>query len=173
MGFLWLARAVMKRWIDGPEVTPGSGGWPDDAGWGTERGTGAAGVGGSVAGDGSGPTVGPKAEPDSPQATVASRPTAASSPAAEPPTVAAKKPTKAGGKKASGASKRRADSSAPGSWIMPNGTAEVLVTHPVKVKLASRVYRVPGMPMYDRTVADRCYATVEAAEADGFNRAAR
>ena len=56
---------------------------------------------------------------------------------------------------------------------MPNGTAEVLVTHPVKVKLASRVYRVPGMPMYDRTVADRCYATVEAAEADGFNRAAR
>ena len=62
---------------------------------------------------------------------------------------------------------------ASGNWVVPNGTAEVLQTHPVKVKLASRVYRVPGMPMYDRTVADVCYATVDEAEADGFNRAAR
>lgn len=57
--------------------------------------------------------------------------------------------------------------------MVPNGSADVLLTHPVKAKLGSRVYRVPGMPMYERTVADRCYTTVEAAETDGFNRAAR
>lgn len=171
MGVLWLARSAMKRWIDGPEVTPGSGAWPDDAGRGAGRvaglGTG-AGTGGGAAGTADGPTghtAGRKA-PDSTRRIVAD-------PAAESPPATAKKPTKSTGKRAAAPSRRRTDSSAPGSWIVPNGTAEVLVTHPVKVKLSSRVYRVPGMPMYDRTVADRCYATVEAAEADGFNRAAR
>ena len=155
-GVLWLARGGLKKWIDGPEVTAGSGGWPDSqrpSGLTTDR-----------------PTADRRAAPSSSQATASSEPSAARGPAASP---VAKKPAKAAGKKAAGPSKRRADSSAPGSWVVPNGTAEVLVTHPVKVKLASRVYRVPGMPMYDRTVADRCYATVDAAEADGFNRAAR
>jgi hypothetical protein len=68
---------------------------------------------------------------------------------------------------------RRVDRSAPGSWVVPDGTGEVLASHPVKAKLASRVYRVPGMPMYERSAPDRCYMTPEAAEADGFTRAAR
>ena len=158
MGLMWLARSVMKRWIDGPEVTSESGGWPGDV----ARGAGGRSSAAATA-----------EETGSIQPTVASRPTVASIPAADSRVATAKKPAKASGKKAAGPSKRRTDSSAPGSWIVPNGTAEVLVTHPVKVKLGSRVYRVPGMPMYDRTVADRCYATIEAAEADGFNRAAR
>jgi len=168
-GALWLARAGLKKWIDGPEVTPRSGGWPDDAGRGPGRPAGApTSERTSASGGASG---GRNSAPGSTQATVGSQPTVASDAPAESP--AAKKPAKASGKKAAGPSKRRTDSSAPGSWVVPNGTAEVLVSHPVKVKLSSRVYRVPGMPMYDRTVADRCYATVEAAEADGFNRAAR
>lgn len=154
---LWLARTGLKKWIDGPEVTPRSGGWPDDAG--------------REPGWPSTPATGRNEAPGSAKPAVASQATVAPGRAGESP--AARKPTKVSGKKAPGPSKRRTDSSAPGSWVVPNGTAEVLVTHPVKVKLASRVYRVPGMPMYDRTVADRCYATVEAAEADGFNRAAR
>ena len=62
---------------------------------------------------------------------------------------------------------------ATSAWVSPNGSGEAPSTHPVKAKLVSRLYRVPGMPMYKRTVADRCYTTPEAAEADGFTRAAR
>jgi hypothetical protein len=62
---------------------------------------------------------------------------------------------------------------AAGAWVSPNGSGEAPRTHPVKAKLVSRLYRVPGMPLYDRTVPDRCYTTPEAAEADGFTRAAR
>jgi hypothetical protein len=44
---------------------------------------------------------------------------------------------------------------------------------PVKVKLASGIYHLPGMFAYDRTIPDRCYASAEAAEADGFRAAKR
>jgi hypothetical protein len=43
----------------------------------------------------------------------------------------------------------------------------------VKVKLASGIYHLPGMFAYDRTIPDRCYASPEAAEADGFRAAKR
>jgi hypothetical protein len=43
----------------------------------------------------------------------------------------------------------------------------------VKVKLASGIYHLPGMFAYDRTVPDRCYASAEAAAADGFRAAKR
>ena len=43
----------------------------------------------------------------------------------------------------------------------------------VKVKLASGIYHLPGMFAYERTIPDRCYATAEAAEADGFRAAKR
>jgi hypothetical protein len=45
--------------------------------------------------------------------------------------------------------------------------------HLVKVKEASGLYHAPGMAAYARTKADRCYASAEAAEADGFTRAKR
>lgn len=45
--------------------------------------------------------------------------------------------------------------------------------YPVKAKLRSRLYHLPGMAAYARTGPDRCYPTAEAAEADGFTRARR
>ncbi len=57
-----------------------------------------------------------------------------------------------------------------GGWVEPEGGA-CPASHPVKVKLASGLIHQPGMLAYQRTRADRCYATVEAAEADGFARA--
>jgi hypothetical protein len=46
-------------------------------------------------------------------------------------------------------------------------------SHPVKAKLSSGIFHLPGMFAYDRTKADRCYATPDAAEADGLTRAKR
>jgi hypothetical protein len=45
--------------------------------------------------------------------------------------------------------------------------------YPVKAKLRSRLFHLPGMAAYDRTRPDRCYASAETAEADGFTRARR
>ena len=44
---------------------------------------------------------------------------------------------------------------------------------PVKVKLASGIYHLPGMLAYERTSPDRCYTSAEEAEADGFRAAKR
>ena len=184
---LWLARAALKSFVDGPEVTPASGGWPDRAGGSAERrpSTTTDAAGGTRTTDAAG-TAGATHANDSYGDGKAPAPTktrkVGTSRSAAAPKAASAKPagtprkTEAGAKKASRPSKRPAPantSDGSAAWVVPNGTAEVLQTHPVKAKLSSRVYRTPGMPMYDRTVADRCYPTVEAAEADGFTRAAR
>ena len=46
-------------------------------------------------------------------------------------------------------------------------------SHPVKAKLASGIFHVPGGANYDRTKADRCYLSAEAAESDGLRPAKR
>jgi len=46
-------------------------------------------------------------------------------------------------------------------------------SHPVKAKLSSGIFHVPGGANYDRTKADRCYVSPEAAEADGLRPAKR
>jgi hypothetical protein len=46
-------------------------------------------------------------------------------------------------------------------------------SHPVKAKLASGIYHVPGGFSYDRTRPDRCYHDAQAAEADGLRAAKR
>ncbi len=46
-------------------------------------------------------------------------------------------------------------------------------THPVKAKLSSKIFHVPGGANYDRTKADRCYRDAPAAQADGLRKAAR
>lgn len=66
--------------------------------------------------------------------------------------------------------KATAPASAP--WVEPEGKT-CPATHPVKAKLSSRLYHLPGMLAYDRTVPDRCYVDPPAAEADGFSRAKR
>jgi hypothetical protein len=57
-------------------------------------------------------------------------------------------------------------------WVEPDGAA-CPTTHPVKVKLSSGIFHVPGGMNYERTRADRCYADTTAAEADGFRPAKR
>lgn len=44
---------------------------------------------------------------------------------------------------------------------------------PVKAKLSSGIFHVPGMVNYARTTPDRCYASPEAAAADGLRPAKR
>jgi hypothetical protein len=46
-------------------------------------------------------------------------------------------------------------------------------THPVKAKLTSGIFHVPGGTNYERTRADRCYVDPPAAEADGLRQAKR
>ena len=58
------------------------------------------------------------------------------------------------------------------AWVEPDGAA-CPTSHPVKVKLASGIFHVPGGMNYERTHADRCYADTEGAEADGFRPAKR
>ena len=41
-------------------------------------------------------------------------------------------------------------------------------SHPVKAKLASKIFHVPGARNYSRTRADRCYPDEAAATADGL-----
>lgn len=46
-------------------------------------------------------------------------------------------------------------------------------SHPVKAKLSSGIYHLPGGRMYDRTIPDRCYRDAAAAEADGLRASKR
>lgn len=62
--------------------------------------------------------------------------------------------------------------SADGTWVHPDDGA-CPASHPVKAKLRSRVFHLPGMVHYDRTNADRCYRDGAAAEGDGFRQAKR
>lgn len=56
------------------------------------------------------------------------------------------------------------------SWVEPvDGAAPE--GYPIKVSVKSGIYHVPGGRFYDRSSADRCYASVEQAEADGYRRA--
>lgn|SRR5581483_11303555 len=59
------------------------------------------------------------------------------------------------------------------TWVEPGADGSCPVSHPIKGKLSSKIFHLPGMFAYDRTNADRCYATEVAAEADGLHRAKR
>lgn len=57
-------------------------------------------------------------------------------------------------------------------WVEPvDGSCPA--SHPVKVKMASGIYHVPGGNSYERTKPDRCYLDTAAAEADGLRPAKR
>jgi cytoskeletal protein RodZ len=80
------------------------------------------------------------------------------------------KPAKAKAAKTK-ATKKAAVADVP-AWIEPvEGAAPP--THPVKAKVSSKIYHLPGMTNYDRTAPDRCYRDAEAAEADGFRKSQR
>lgn len=61
----------------------------------------------------------------------------------------------------------------PAAWVAPADDGAVPASHPVKAKISSRIYHLPGTASYSRTRPDRCYESAEAAEADGFHRAKR
>jgi hypothetical protein len=68
--------------------------------------------------------------------------------------------------------KKKAAASKVPPWVEPvEGAAPA--THPVKAKVASKIYHLPGMTNYDRTTPDRCYRDAAAAEADGFRKSQR
>lgn len=58
------------------------------------------------------------------------------------------------------------------AWVDPKGTV-CPKSHPVKAKLSSRIFQVPGNFAYERTTPDRCYKSAHAAEADGMRAAKR
>jgi hypothetical protein len=58
------------------------------------------------------------------------------------------------------------------AWIPPVEGA-CPVSHPVKAKLASGIFHVPGGQNYARTKPDRCYRDADAAIADGLRRSQR
>jgi hypothetical protein len=66
----------------------------------------------------------------------------------------------------------QAHAEAGAAWLEPVGD-NCPPTHPVKGKLSSGIYHLPGMMAYDRTKPDRCYADAAAAEADGLRPAKR
>lgn len=62
------------------------------------------------------------------------------------------------------------DATAPDapSWIAPGPNGTVPDSHPIKVKVSSGIFHVPGGRFYERTSADRLYPNAESAEADGY-----
>lgn len=70
------------------------------------------------------------------------------------------------------AGRRRRAVPADATWLEPVG-AVCPPSHPVKVKLRSMLYHLPGMAAYTRTTPDRCYLDATAAESDGFTKAKR
>jgi len=114
-------------------------------------------------------------------------------PARQPagPTAAKAAPAKKAAKKAAKAAKKAAKTSAKGAaktapepaeprrpapeparWVEPVGGV-CPPSHPIKAKLASRLFHLPGMFAYDRTRPDRCYRDETGAVADGLTRAKR
>jgi hypothetical protein len=56
------------------------------------------------------------------------------------------------------------------AWVAPVEGA-CPAGYPIKAKTKSRIYHVLDGQSYERTVPERCYATAEAAEQDGYRRA--
>jgi len=65
-----------------------------------------------------------------------------------------------------------APATAPTPWVEPEDGA-CPVTHPVKAKIASGIFHVPGGQSYERTRPDRCYVDAAGAESDGLRPAKR
>ena len=63
---------------------------------------------------------------------------------------------------------RRSRRSTSSPWVDAAESGACPAHHPVKAKLASGIFHVPGGANYTRTQADRCYLSAEAAEADGL-----
>lgn len=113
--------------------------------------------------------------PDEPPAEAA--PSAEAAKAAKAAKKVAKKTTKKTAKqstkRAKKAAKKKAAAPAPDrAWVEPTG-GTCPPSHPIKAKLSSKIFHLPGMFAYDRTNPDRCYRDAEAASGDGLRQAKR
>ena len=71
---------------------------------------------------------------------------------------------------AAAATETAATETAARRWVEPvDGTCPD--GFPIKANDNSRIYHVPGGRFYARTVPERCYATTDDAEADGYRAA--
>ena len=61
----------------------------------------------------------------------------------------------------------------PREWLSCDESGNCPESHPIKAKDSSGLYHIPGGNIYERTIPDRCYATLEAAEADGYRQSQR
>lgn len=73
---------------------------------------------------------------------------------------------------ASGESAARDEQHAPPDYLEPVAGA-CPASHPVKAKLASGIFHVPGGQSYERTTPDRCYLDAAAAMRDGLRASKR
>jgi hypothetical protein len=55
-------------------------------------------------------------------------------------------------------------------WIEPEA-GSCPASHPVKAKMASGIFHLPGGGSYERTNPDRCYVDAASAESDGLRAA--
>jgi len=131
------------------------------------------------------PTSSPAIEDPAPSAPpVVAAPAPTDAPPADPEPVATPVAKRAAPKKA--APKKPAAGRAPAAKTAKTAKKKPLVapwvdpaegvcptTHPVKGKLASKIFHLPGMLNYARTAPDRCYRDASAAEADGLRQAKR
>jgi micrococcal nuclease len=62
---------------------------------------------------------------------------------------------------------------AAAGWTEPTAAGGCPDGYPVKAKASSKIFHVPGGVLYDKAVPDRCYASPEAAIADGFRQSLR
>jgi hypothetical protein len=61
----------------------------------------------------------------------------------------------------------------PAGWVAPDPGGICPESHPIKAKLSSKLFHLPGMVAYARTNPDRCYRDEAAAESDGLRKAKR
>jgi hypothetical protein len=118
-------------------------------------------------------TAQPAPFPPAPTARTTTPAEAPSAPA--PPPAPAEKAAAPAAKKAAAPPKKAAAPPAaekPTIWVEPSGGV-CPSTHPIKAKLKSKLYHLPGMFAYDRTRPDRCYRDEDAAVADGLTKAKR
>ena len=110
-----------------------------------------------------GPTAVPRVSEPEPKTEPALKPAAAPKVAPKPKAEVATAPKAAPKPKAETAPK----ADAPITWVLPVDS-ECPDGFPVKAKVKSGIYHAPGSNTYERTKPDRCYPSVEAAEADGL-----
>jgi micrococcal nuclease len=94
--------------------------------------------------------------------------------AAKAPEKAAAKAAKAAKKTAKATKKAAAKKTtkAVRGWVEPQGQVCPL-SHPIKARLETGLYYLPGMANYTRTRPDRCYGSEAQAKRDGLTAARR